>query len=233
MPFEKITAKHRLSDFLVLYDKKTNKPILDPCFSEYLMTFVCGHQKTLFKPIYTMDDQYCSDENCKAMRSVRTFEFVGVRPEFLDYDRLPDIQIKLVEWNPETKIGTYILCKPHKLPNGKWITRIDHMAAPNFSIPESDAEENKDETKEKEGKFAVYPTANYNDQSAMTVYEVPEWALKVPDVVQLLILYLQAPDSKAFKLVDRGHKGDGTFIWENVGEIDPKTLVVPEAKNIS
>jgi hypothetical protein len=217
MPVEKITGTHRLSDYLVLYDKETMKPILDPCFSEFLMTFVCGHEKTMFRREYTMEDQYCQE--CKAMRSIRTFEFTGVKTEDLDHDRTLQIQIKLQEWNPETKIGTYLLCKPKKMPNGKYIATIDHMAAPGFTtFSESEKEEAKEE------KWAEYPTANYNDQKALTVFEVPEWALKVPDIVM--------HDTKAYLMVDKGQKSDGTFQWERKEELSHKSLVIPEQKSV-
>jgi hypothetical protein len=210
------------------------KPILDPCFSEYEMKFVCGHTKTLFKSKYKLEDQYCEDESCKAMREVENFRFVGVKPNKLDRKRSPhNIEIQLKEWDVEAKHGIYYLRKPWRMKNGKYIARDDDIQAPNFG-EFSDAEKESIK-KSNESKYAEKATANYNDQKALTVFEVPDWALLVPEKVTFLLQYLQLPDVIAYTVrASKKKRGDGTYRWKRVSgkPIDPARLVIPAHQTV-
>lgn len=219
MPIEKLDHNNPLADFFVLYDKDL-KPMLDPCFIEYSMLFVCGHSKSLFKPEYTMSDQYCDE--CAAMREVKTFEFIGVPDELIDRDRPYEIQISMSEWDVESKAGMYLLCKPKKMPNGKFIKQIDYFAAGNFGIPTQ------------ENKSAELARARISDQSAIAVFEIPDYAFNVPAIMETAKRFLEYKDVRVLKVIPTGRKGDGTFTFNvDTWITDPKKIVVPAAKAIT
>jgi hypothetical protein len=200
------------------------EPILDPCFSEYVMRFICGHERSFYSEKYEMKDQYCDE--CKALREVRSFEFIGVPKDLIDYARRFEIELEVVEWDCESKTGKYKVRKPKKLPSGKYIANDDYMAAPYFGTFSDD------DKKSNEGKVAELAVANYSDQKSVTVFEVPEYALNVPLTVELLKRYLELPDVIAVKMIQREQKGDGTFNWERGDQIDPAKLQMPQAKEI-
>jgi hypothetical protein len=225
MAVEKLTKDSILSKYFILYDKETNEPMLDPCFSEYLMMFVCGHEKSHFSKNYKMEDQYC--ESCKALRQVKAMVFKGVDPKDIDYDRSYEIKIHFKEWDCESKSGIYYLMKPRKMPNGKWIAGVDYMAAPNFgTFTDSEIEA-------KEEKHAEMATAKYSDWRALTVFEIPDYVLaNVPEVVQSLLQYLQIGDTMAYKMKQGPQKGDGTYKWERIEALDPSKLTIPHHKTV-
>lgn len=213
---ERIKPGHPLKPYLVLYDKDIMKPTLDPCFSERLITFVCGDQKTIFKPKYTIDDQYCAD--CKAMREVKSFEFRGAKPEDVDYERDESIYIEMEEWDVESKTGVYNLHRTKKMPNGKHIAAVDYGAAPNYGTF------TEDEIKAGQEKYADRATARYTDNKALTAFEIPDYAFKILEVIAQLKIYLQIPDVKAFMTVARGRKQAGLFKWEVIKEMKIEDL---------
>src|SRR4029078_10036563 len=193
---EIITAKHPLIRYLNLYEKKTDKPILDPCFIEYTIKFVCGHERSTFKDSYSMADQYCDE--CKMMRDVKEFVFTGVKEENIDFSRPDIIRINIQEWNCQTKAGRYLLTRPKKLSSGKYIAAYDYLAAPHYgTFTDQDISEMKERAAkgEKVGeKVAEMPTAVYQDRTCITVFEVPDNNLYDPNVVSLLKEYLALPD---------------------------------------
>jgi hypothetical protein len=221
---ERIDNKHPLAKYFVLYDKKTMRPMLDPCFSEYSMLLECGHERSLFSDKYT-EPSYCDE--CHAMRKVKKFEFVGVTRDLIDFARPFEIQIRLKEWDCESKSGQYFLMRPHKMPNGKYIAHVDYMAAPNFGTF------SEEEIKANQEKVAEVATANYSDQQSVTVFEVPEYALNVPLVVECLKRYSEIPDVIAVKMIQREQKGDGTFNWEMGDQIDVAKLKMPQPTEIN
>jgi hypothetical protein len=231
---ERIDQKHPLIQYLTLYDKNTMEPILDPCFSEYVMRFVCGHERSFYSDKYEMKDQYCDE--CQAMRDVKSFDFIGVDPKLLDYDRRYEIELEIKEWDCESKSGRYLIKKPKRLPSGKYIASNDYMAAPNWgTFSEDERKQYEEEMKQKdkkESKIAELALANYSDQKSVTVFEVPEYALNVPLTVELLKRYLELPDVIAIKMIQREQRGDGTFNWERGDQIDVAKLQMPQAKEI-
>lgn len=200
-----ITPQHKLISYLNLYDSSM-QPIMDPCFSEYLIKFACGHEKTIFKDSYGMADQFC--EKCQAMRDVSKFEFNGVKPESIDQERQDFVRIDIERWNVEDKEGRYVMKRKHENTNGKYIARLDYWAMPNYG------QFSKEEIEAKKEKNLEMPTAIYKDRLAITVFEVPQTDLYDPNLVALLKKYLSVPDTRAFEMINKGRRGDGTFIYE-------------------
>lgn len=220
---ETITGKHPLAPYLVLYNKETNKPILDPCFIEYTIKFTCGHERSTFKNTYEMADQYCDE--CTAMREVRQFLFTGVAPEEIDHSRDYDIQIKLKEWDPKAKVGKYQIMRPKKMANGKYIAHTDFTAMQNYGTF------TEEEIEAKQEKTAEPASAVYKDNKALTVFEIPDYALYSPEVVKSLREYLTIADVKAYKVIPRDRKGDGTFNYSREEELD-KNYPIPEPRTV-
>jgi hypothetical protein len=220
MTLEKVDMKNPLADYFVLYTKD-RKPMLDPCFYEYIMKFICGHEKSFFQDKYTMADQYCDE--CNAMREVREFAFVGVPLEQIDIDKPYETQIHLSEWDVEAKAGMYFLCRPWKMPNGKYIARTDFMAAGNFGIPPKESD-----------KYAELARARISDQTSITVFEIPDYVFNVPIVMETAKRYLEAKDVYVLKMIQGARHSDGTIEFTPDTWIkDPKDIQIPTPKTIT
>jgi len=221
MPLEKIDMKNPLGDFLVLYTHE-KKPMLDPCFYEYVMRFVCGHEKSFYRPEYTLQDQYCDE--CTAMREVKGFDFCGVPLELIDIDKPYETQIHISEWDVESKSGMFFLTKPWKMPNGKYIARTDYMMAGNFGIPEKDTVD----------KYADLARARISDPTSITVFEIPDYVFNVPVVMETAKRYLEAKDVYVLKMVQGARNSDGTFQFNPEQWIkDPKEIKIPEPRTVT
>lgn len=219
-----VDGNNLLAPFLVLYDKNTNLPVLDPCFESFQATLECLHTITKYSELAPVEGEQINCDECHVLKKVIYSKYTGI-PEAKQMLRTKEahkVSINLVSWNLVSKSGMRAGTRPHQDAHGKIDVRVDYFQGK--KTPMSDLNDDYDgiiggRPTEQDIKAGYKPfvTIPYTNTDTYAQFEVPEQIIDTNWLINLRIratLMANIPDVRFARMRVVKRRDFGEFEYE-------------------